>query len=841
MANRQGSGVVFSDVVQIKTKHNREVPQIAEHIILVLLGVLGVAFSFISFFSFAYSGVVVTLGAVFFSIVFVMIFHYLPSVKLPLGILAGCYAVLCILFISPLRKGFYFIANGVISGINQEMQYNIGTYDIPVDLQNLAGFYTTLFFIFALFLIAGLVSFFVVQRTSFIALLLVTAPLVIVGLLFGIVPNYFAFIMLVACWTGTFAMRLSDLRHVARTVKAAHKSDFAGVEGKRDQYILSNSRFKEETKTVAGLILIVFTVAIFFLTIVLVPKSNYQRPQAVDDLRTMLRTMQFDFGEGDNLRAMGGINGGKLGQTDELKFNGVPVMEVEMDHFEPMFLRAYVGAEYTGKSWEDLPQDIFRPYQHLFAELIRENVSPLFITPIYAQLYHDAKLNDTYQFAVYKNHIQLQSLLPSSEFVFSPYGAMLLPQDADGRGVGYEKDLYIRPSGNTVPVRYDYHVCTMNSIQADIVAATCEGMSSQWEQYSQWEQQYSAYVHEVYTRLPKGLNEIKALSDELYREAGTPSNYIEVVRQYLKENTTYTLKPGKLPRGKDFVDYFLTENKQGYCTHYASAAAVLLRAQGIPARYVEGYVITQSDQPAVEGGVITLKDTNSHAWVEVYDEHYGWRALEMTPGYSSSQIYLPGITDKNTGGGTGSTVTPPSEVDNPGSTRPTPDDSHEQTEQEGIQWEPEEEKASGFSFLQAMTAPLVAVFLVLFAFAAVLLRRVVILKRREQTFVQARQQGNVEPVYNYLMEVFTFLHKPLQPGMTYLAYAKSVEEEFLSIRRNEFVELMEIVLKGSFSPHPVTRGEMDALLSFTEKQVAVQYSMLTPYDKFLFRFVRCLI
>ena len=80
--------------------------------------------------------------------------------------------------------------------------------------------------------------------------------------------------------------------------------------------------------------------------------------------------------------------------------------------------------------------------------------------------------------------------------------------------------------------------------------------------------------------------------------------------------------------GEDFVDHFLTEGR-GYCVHFATAGTLLLRLQGIPARYVSGYA-AQLDQR----GRGSVQDSDAHAWVEVYIDGCGWYPVEMTPGYS---------------------------------------------------------------------------------------------------------------------------------------------------------------------------------------------------------------
>lgn len=89
----------------------------------------------------------------------------------------------------------------------------------------------------------------------------------------------------------------------------------------------------------------------------------------------------------------------------------------------------------------------------------------------------------------------------------------------------------------------------------------------------------------------------------------------------------YTLDPKPTPPGKDFVDYFLFDQRSGYCTYYSSAMAVLLREKGIPSRWVEGYRTTV---PA-GGGTFAVSNAAAHAWVEAYIAPYGWMVFDPTP------------------------------------------------------------------------------------------------------------------------------------------------------------------------------------------------------------------
>ena len=87
--------------------------------------------------------------------------------------------------------------------------------------------------------------------------------------------------------------------------------------------------------------------------------------------------------------------------------------------------------------------------------------------------------------------------------------------------------------------------------------------------------------------------------------------------------------------------------------HYATLATLLLRSCGIPARYVEGYVITPSQAEALsEGETLKLTQRNAHAWTEYYLDGVGWIPYDTTPGYEDIINYeLPeeGAATDNSG------------------------------------------------------------------------------------------------------------------------------------------------------------------------------------------------
>ncbi len=99
------------------------------------------------------------------------------------------------------------------------------------------------------------------------------------------------------------------------------------------------------------------------------------------------------------------------------------------------------------------------------------------------------------------------------------------------------------------------------------------------------------------------------------------------ISSLVSQSARYDLDTAHMPAGEtDFAIWFLEESDTGYCVHFASAATVLLRAAGIPARYVTGYMFE-----AQSGRRVTVRSNAAHAWVEYFDSAYGWRVLDATP------------------------------------------------------------------------------------------------------------------------------------------------------------------------------------------------------------------
>jgi len=138
-----------------------------------------------------------------------------------------------------------------------------------------------------------------------------------------------------------------------------------------------------------------------------------------------------------------------------------------------------------------------------------------------------------------------------------------------------------------------------------------------------------------YTSVPdSGNSRSKELATEMRETAGSDTAYIEaVLAKFHDEEYFYTLQPP--PLGSSPVDRFLFDTRQGFCEHYASAFAFMMRSAGIPTRVVLGY---QGGEINPMGGHLIVRQSDAHAWTEVWLERYGWYRVDPTAAVAPERI-----------------------------------------------------------------------------------------------------------------------------------------------------------------------------------------------------------
>ncbi|MEK6266300.1 MAG: transglutaminase-like domain-containing protein [Clostridium sp.] len=119
---------------------------------------------------------------------------------------------------------------------------------------------------------------------------------------------------------------------------------------------------------------------------------------------------------------------------------------------------------------------------------------------------------------------------------------------------------------------------------------------------------------------------------EIIKDSKTSIEKVLEIKKYLTENYSYDLEVSVIPEGSEFIDYFLFEEKKGYCTYFNTAMTVMCRIAGVPARYAEGF---KTPSKKDESGLYSVSNSDAHAWCEVvlgaFEYSNMWTIVDASP------------------------------------------------------------------------------------------------------------------------------------------------------------------------------------------------------------------
>ena len=146
--------------------------------------------------------------------------------------------------------------------------------------------------------------------------------------------------------------------------------------------------------------------------------------------------------------------------------------------------------------------------------------------------------------------------------------------------------------------------------------------------------QLNKMQHDLYTRLPRNSNpQTRALAESWRSQNLNDAQIIDQALALFNREFTYTLQPPLL--GEHSVDEFLLISKRGFCEHFSSSFAFLLRAAGIPARVVVGY---QGGRWNPVENYLLVSQSDAHAWTEVWINGKGWQMIDPTAAVAPNRI-----------------------------------------------------------------------------------------------------------------------------------------------------------------------------------------------------------
>lgn len=436
----------------------------------------------------------------------------------------------------------------------------------------------------------------------------------------------------------------------------------------------------------AAVCMILTALSVFFILKLFFPEDKYENIKELDTMKVKVQKTFSEISLEDISEQLtsgslfhftsgtGGLMGGDLGKNADIIYTGTLQLIVKApltSAVNGIYLKGYAGSNYNGSRWNGLTKEDRKLYRELLLNMPEEqflavNQTNHLLGLLFNGSYTVQAINnlDRNQYQIEQGTMQIEYKKANRKYIYAPYytNYALLDQ------IRYEKDLYAAPRAKKASYEFNYYY-NMNLETSE--AFQFSGESKELDSYAKYEKLYRNYVYQVYTQLPeKGLDRLKNQFSNKNLPKGIKSTAAKInyVKSYLSANTVYTLAPGKLPKGEEFVEYFLYENKKGYCVHYATAATLMLRAMGVPARYAEGYAIDLSQVEhstrassqlvtdytrngdtvrSVDTVDIMVTDENAHAWVEVYIDGCGWIPVEVTPAArAADQTALIGNLEK---------------------------------------------------------------------------------------------------------------------------------------------------------------------------------------------------
>ena len=436
--------------------------------------------------------------------------------------------------------------------------------------------------------------------------------------------------------------------------------------------------------------------------------------------------------------------------------------------------------------------------------------------------------------------------------------------------------------------RLGYPELTGDSLLAKYMALEPDEQKKEKEEINKFLETEEAYCEWAYLKYSSSVysDSVTSIAEELLAEAGYKRNtklrdvipvyedlrgnevdqhdVVMTVINYLKDNYTYTLEPapynGEVPM--TVLDSFLTETKNGYCTHFATAAATLLREYGYSVRYCEGYLVTDFELNYADGAPAKYKgyalDENAHSWIEVYYPLYGWVAYETVPEFMD-QMYKP-IQSVEGNGGEIADPTPdipltPEEPTDPKPETPPEEEPKPEEPEIPVEEEPEEEPVDQMLILM-ITGIVIAVSIVIFFIARFIIKRIMkkaenVVADRHRHIIMAMDTellmtGKVDtlPIArefdDTIFRLFGLLGYPPKTGEQYSDYAERLEDDFGGMTDYSLDQIFSLVAKVEFGGG-LTPEEMYILADFTDRLTVSAYAGLSRFERIKYRYIKRII
>ena len=886
------NGISVCDSIVMSVKNKRPNMRKPFSVAIAIIGFASVILSFLGMFRLNFDH-----GKIFFSAVALSLYYIVITVlegKAFWLFVASLFAYLAAAYKNAAKivLGFKFVYNIIYSSsFKTEILYYKGLKPS----QEVDSVTTMMFFY--IWLLAIVIYFFTICRPNPILPLLVSFPIIEIGLYNGVELPVIRGMFVIAYWMALLGMCTIDI--------GEYSGGQSGFVRKNNLFFPKRHMKLKVTEKCGALIMASVILCTLFAT-GMMKIINYKRSDEINKKRHDLSEAANSFSMdnvaeslADLMSAVGfdiKYENHKLGTNDHVTYKNVTDLEVDISAKTDtaLYLKDYTGCDYHDNEWFSLPDGSYDDPR--FADCNTYGINPQDFPAMFA---HSIS-------TVTPQSITVKSLLKRKS-IFVPYCSVF------NGSYSYEDDTMLKPTeANTKTMTYPFYPLTAEkSIDESLKSSfgalvrgsysisqitdpdTAARISDYCSTHGNFaygdtdfftldhevvdsdeylynnspvllaellENNYKTFVYENYLRVPdtEAMHEVRQAYADVLDNASV-STYsdriavLQAIREKIAADSTYSLYPGKTPSNRDFVNYFLLENHKGYCIHYATAGVMLARMAGIPARYSTGYVIVGddfTDDIRNEDGSysISVKDNRSHAWAEVYIDGIGWLPFEFTAGYSNTSVQPEAPQETTTANG--ETTTSDGTKSTNSTTNHRKGTGTRTTGTKAIVTTTTQKAAGGIlgkgggssGVPKSLVNLLRFIVLILISTGVILLRRYMILKIRSKRFTSGNKKERIGSIYSYAEKLMTELDINAENGK-FTEFAKEVEERCSGryFKPGEFESMTQTALRTGFSNTEPSNEEIKACTETVNKIAETMYNRQGFIGRLILKFIKVLI
>lgn len=775
--------------------------------LLVIIASIGAVMTFSTILGLRVMPSVVIPFIVLFSVICTFLYKLIK--KRQYLVIAGAavlMGVIALLFIKQFSKGAVILFDQARVTISEAMGWEIPQPKFAWE----GGFvYLTNFVTVLLSMVlCSAISYFTFVKQSFIAIFLLTFPFFEIGAAFGAVPNYTFFSFMIASWAAylTTARATNAKIKMRRSNGQKQKKDIDG----------SKQKFAGIAVVMAISVVLLFTLLTTYLDAI-----GFTRGKNIDKLRT-----ETQYGFEDFIDYVigvdhdGSLKEGKLYQVDDriIKNRHYLTMQTTLKSVkEAIKIRGYTATVYEDNRWNQT--DAYDDYEEMFKDF--KDLSYKIGVDTGVLIKNRADFTD-----MVVADITMSDFRRKKPYVYETYFA------------DFSDDKYtpIYDNGIAPDSKSQYTYTTYLSPQ--YIYKVPESIVHMSKKYQEAFKEYTDFVNKEYVN-SEATSKVKQLAMSF--EASDRFELVSEIRAYLQDNIKHTKKSGKAPKNVDFVENFLFNTKKGYSTHFASAAAVLMQARGYPTRYVEGYYISSKNfnntktEHWLGYKTIDVTDKYAHAWIEVFDETYGWIPVEVTPGYWSSDVTKPKPkpSEPETEVENDAPTTTPENVIIPSIVEPSPPVDYNEVEHEvkdKLRWV-YPVAITFFKIVVALAALLLVVTIIIYII------HLIIASVRGRIYNSDDVNKKLKFAYKYLSDLAGYQKFKLEGTHDYMGFAEYMGDKVFYITADNLKFIFNVFLKNAYSYEPASIEEANEVIVMLRNYSRRIYADLSKREKLIYKYI----